>query len=954
MTADYKNTLNLPQTAFEMRANLHQKEPEMLARWAEMGLWEAMRSSRAGAPSFVLHDGPPYANGALHHGHILNKVLKDFIVRDRAMAGLQVSYVPGWDCHGLPIEQQVDKELGAQKAFMTPAQISAACRAYANRFIDSQKTAFMRLGVQGDWQDPYRTMDAAYEAQIMREMVELMAGELIYKSLRPVHWCTVHKTALAEAEVEYADKVSPSIYVAITLEPAAPISQLSQPVQMVVWTTTPWSLPGNVAIAVHPDLDYVVYRLHDTHVMVAEVLLPPFLAALQDTRAEGLSDRAVDSERIVARFKGAELDGLTYQHPFLPRQGVVVADAMVEADAGTGCVHSAPAHGVEDFALGKRRSLTVVSPVGADGRLNQEAGPFAGQSLKEAGANIIAHLDAQRALMSHPERTLTHRYAHCWRCHKPLITRATEQWFMAMDVPYGGGKTLRERAMESLEQVQWIPKWGVDRIGGMLAGRPDWCLSRQRTWGVPIPVVYCEGCNAPFVSPEHMRRVADRVAQEGASAWATHDVATLFGSISCSQCGHQGAHGWRKETDILDVWFDSGVSYAAVLEARGIGHKEGPPADLYLEGSDQHRGWFHSSLLTSLATRKRPPYKAVLTHGFVMDGQGRKISKSLGNFTDPFKHIAENGAELWRLWAASEDYQQDVRISPEILRQLGDSYRKIRNTVRYLLGNLNDFDWQAHAVAWDELQLLDQWAVVQANDVQRHMQTAFEQYNFHSSMQRLMQWCNVELSAFYLDVIKDRLYASAANSRARRSAQTAMYLILNDLVRLMAPVFCFTSEEAYGAMNKATGSPPSVHLTRYPGGDDDDAMALLRTRAAADASEVTKRFGHFFAVRPQATQALETARRGKEIGASVQAQVTFVGSAQALQNLEAFDDATWAELLIVSEVSRKTVQGDDALTVHIAPALGQKCPRCWLLRPLIARSQTSDDAVCARCNEAIS
>jgi isoleucyl-tRNA synthetase len=946
MTTDFKTTLNLPVTPFEMRANLAQKEPQFLAQWEADDLWGAICRSRAGAKAFVLHDGPPYANGALHHGHILNKVLKDIIIKDRTMAGYAVNYVPGWDCHGLPIEVQVDKELGARKASMQPHEIAAACRAYAHRFVESQKASFKRLGVLGAWDEAYRTMDAPYEAQIMRETARLMEGELIYKTLRPVHWCTVHQTALAEAEVEYADRTSPSIYVAFAAKPEGPLAALNVPAHLVIWTTTPWTLPGNVAVVVHPELTYVAYRLGERVVVVAESTLPAFLKTLADSQ-----HIAFDANKIMARFSGAELAGVHYSHPFLPRDGQVVTDTFVETDTGTGCVHTAPGHGAEDFAVGQRLGLPTLSPVDARGVLTDEAGPFAGLALKEASAQIIAYLEKSGVLLSDPALTLNHRYAHCWRCHKPIITRATEQWFVAMDKPFAGGGSLRERAMACLADVKWVPAWGVDRIGGMLKGRPDWCLSRQRTWGVPIPILYCMRCDAPFRSPKHMRRVADRVEKEGASAWTIHDVQTLFGDVRCGECGHDQM---RKETDILDVWFDSGVSYAAVLEARGIGHTQGPPADLYLEGSDQHRGWFHSSLLTSLATRERPPYRTVLTHGFVVDGQGRKISKSLGNFVDPFKAIEQEGAELWRLWVASEDYQQDVRISPEILRQLKDAYRKIRNTLRYLLGNLHGFDPSTQSLTFSAMNPLDQFAVGQAQEAVATIRAAYSTYSLHNALQRLLEWCNTDLSAFYLDVLKDRLYASAPQSDARRSAQTALYIIAQDMVRVMAPICAFTSEEAWQHLPHRAGAAKSVHMAYYDDTDASGPDAQLRNAAKAAYPTLLTSFQNVFQVRRTVLAVLEEARRDKRIGSSVQARVVLSGGAQALAPLAAFAPAVWADLLIVSQVEIVAHPDDAPLKVVVEVASGEKCPRCWLYRALVTSPDSTDTAVCARCTKALS
>jgi isoleucyl-tRNA synthetase len=944
---DYKQTLHLPQTAFEMRAGLARKEPAQLQAWAARGLYRQIRSARQGAPRFVLHDGPPYANGGLHHGHILNKILKDLIVKDRTMAGFDAPFVPGWDCHGLPIEVQVDRELGPKKAEMGKADIHAACRAYAERFVDSQRESFERLGVFGRWEAPYLTMRSRYEGTTLRALAQLVAQGLVYKGLRPVHWCMVHQTALAEAEVEYEDHRSPSAYVAFAARPSAgdaTVAGLPEVFDWVIWTTTPWTLPANVAIAVHPDVPYVAYPVNGRLRMVAEPLLSAFLAAV--------GAPPVDATQVVGPWPGRELAGQTYTHVFLPRLGRVVLGEHVTVDAGTGCVHTAPGHGADDFDMGRRHGLEVLSPVDGAGVLQEAAGPYAGLKVQAANPAILADLARSGALLGPADAQVAHRTAHCWRCHKPTITRATQQWWVAMDRPFAGGDTLRARALAALEAVQWVPQWGSERIRGMLSGRPDWCLSRQRTWGVPIAVVYCTGCDTPHAEPASMRRVAEAFDVHGASIWYTRSVEELFGALKCATCN--GTH-FRKEQDILDVWFDSGVSFSAVLADERLGHTDGPPADLYLEGSDQHRGWFHSSLLLSLACREQPPYRSVLTHGFVVDGNGKKISKSKGNFVDPFRAIAQDGAELLRLWVAHEDYRGDVRLSQQILSRLSDSYRKVRNTIRYLLGNLYDFDPQHDAVAPQQLHAVDQYALALGAHAAQRVRTGYAQYTFHNVLQALVELCTVDLSAFYLDMLKDRLYASPQKSVARRSAQTALYVLARDLLRLMAPIFCFTAEEAWGHLPRYPSDPDSIHLALYPGETmngtpaDPPQIAALRAHVAHSQAELLARFGVVRDVRRQANAVLEQARRDKLLGASTEAQLTFSGDAAALAPLRVHSETLWADMLIVSSV--RIVAGDATqLQVAVAVAQGQKCARCWLYRTEVGQD-AAHPHLCGRCLE---
>ena len=933
---DYRQTLNLPKTEFPMRAGLARKEPEILARWEREGLYDRIREARAGGPRFVFHDGPPYANGHLHHGHILNKILKDIVVKDRTMRGFQTGFVPGWDCHGLPIEVQVDKELGSRKATMDPIAFRRACADYARRFVDIQRDEFRRLGVLARWDVPYLTMDPTYEAQTIRELATFADAGLLYKGLRPVNWCIVHRTALAEAEVEYDDRRSPSVYVAFEVVDELP--GVEGPVDLVIWTTTPWTLPANLAIAVHPDLSYVAYPIRGRLRVVAEPLLAAFLGAI----GAGEADRG----RIAGRWRGGELEGLRYRHALVDRVAPVVLGTHVTLDAGTGCVHTAPGHGSEDFEVGRRYGLDVLSPVDEEGVFTEEAGTFAGLRVFEANSKIVRALDDKGVLLNRPGDEVTHRYAHCWRCHEPIILRATAQWWVAVDRAYGGGPSLRERALSAIDRVTWIPPWGKERIRGMLEARPDWCLSRQRAWGVPIPVVYCVACDEAIASGDRMRQVAEIFSREGADAWYARPIEELMPGLVCPSCG---GSSFRKETDILDVWFESGVSWAAVVEQGGLARDDGPPVDLYLEGSDQHRGWFHSSLLCGLATRGRAPFREVLTHGFVVDGEGKKISKSKGNFVDPFETIDRQGAELLRLWVAGEDYREDIRISPEIVTRLGDGYRKLRNTLRFLLGNVSDFDPDRDAVDFDGLEPIDRYALARFDTTRRRILEAYEAYAFHTVMQKAIESAVVDLSAFYLDVLKDRLYASHPASRERRSAQTVLYVIARDFIRLLAPVMSFTAEEAWGHLPKRKGDPESVHLCLHPGVADEGWMSRLRETSEKERESVEGLYLPSLEARAVVLRALEEARRQKLIGSSTEASVVLGVPKERWDVFERLGSAELATLFIVSKVEVHPAEVFEA-EVHRAP--GRKCARCWLYREDVGASGEHPE-LCARCAEVV-
>jgi isoleucyl-tRNA synthetase len=789
---DYKDTLNLPKTEFPMKANLVKREPETIARWEREKLYHQIRKSSKDRKRYNLHDGPPYANGHIHMGTAFNKILKDIIVKSRQMAGFDAPYVPGWDCHGLPIEHRVDTELGPEKAQMSQAEVRSYCRKYADKYIDIQRNEFKRLGVLGDWEDPYLTMNYAYEATIVREFGRFALGGSVYRSKKPIYWCTSCRTALAEAEVEYEAHTSPSIYVKFPM-----VSDLSglrpslegKKVFMAIWTTTPWTIPANLAIALHPELEYVAVDTGE------DVLI----------LAKGLADICMDtfgikSYEIIGEFKGPELERLNAKHPLYDRPSLIVLAPYVTLDAGTGCVHTAPGHGREDYETGLQYRLDVYSPVDDRGVFTRDVGYFAGMNVFDANSKVNQKLQETGALLK--QETISHDYPHCWRCKNPVIFRSTEQWFISMQE-----NSLRKKALKAIrEQVSWIPSWGQDRIYGLIENRPDWCISRQRAWGVPITLFTCAGCGHIVFSEEILDHVASLVEKHGADIWFQETEERLVpAGTKCPECG--GAK-IKKETDILDVWFDSGVSYAAVMEARpGLGS----PADLYLEGSDQHRGWFHSSLLCSVGTRGYAPYRNVLTHGFVVDGSGKAMHKSAGNVIAPEDLIKNYGAEIIRLWVAGEDYRDNIRLSKEILDRLVEAYRRIRNTCRFIIGNLYDFNPATDRIAYEDMLELDRWSLHRLQELSERVLKAYDSFEFHPVFHSLHNFCVLDLSAFYLDIIKDRLYVSPPKSLLRRSAQTALHEILEVLVRLMAPILSFTAEEIWQVLQDEE-RPPSVHM----------------------------------------------------------------------------------------------------------------------------------------------
>jgi isoleucyl-tRNA synthetase len=927
---DYKTTLNLPKTEFPMRANLPKTEPTMLAWWEGIGIEKRLREVSADRPLWILHDGPPYANGHIHMGHVLNKVLKDIVVKSRAMAGFNAVYVPGFDCHGLPIEHQVDKELGLDKpgvdvrGAMDPVEKIRRCRAYAQMFVDIQREEFRRLGVFGDWDHAYMTMTPAYEGVIVRELGRLVGRGLVYKGLKPVHWCMYCKTALAQAEVEYEEQRTPSVYVKFPLVTPHPEVPDAPKQSVVVWTTTPWTLPANLAVAVSPHARYVALDVAGETLFVAEDLIDELVKVAR-----------LSTPTVIRRLEGFQLEGFEYKHPWIDRVGKIYAADFVTMDAGTGLVHVAPGHGEEDYDLGKSQGLPIYNPVDDDGRFVADVEHFAGLTVWDANRKIIDLLRERGALVA--EAPLTHTYPHCWRCKNPTLFRATEQWFVGLD-----RDGLRARTLEAIRRdVQWIPPWGEERIYNMVAHRPDWTISRQRVWGVPIVAFYCAGCEALLLEQPVIEHVARLFAEgRGIEEWYLRSEAALLPpGLQCSRCG---GRDFRKGTDTLDVWFDSGCSHAAVLETRP---ELRWPAELYLEGSDQHRGWFHSSLLEAMATRGAPPYKAVLTCGFVVDGEGRKMSKSVGNTVGPEDLMPKYGAEVLRLWVAAEDYTEDIRLSGEILERLADAYRRLRNTCRFLLGNLGDFDPGRHRQPYAALDEVDRFVLDRLARLVDRVARAYDEYQFHTVFHALHNFCAVDLSALYLDVIKDRLYTAAPDDPRRRAAQTACYDVLSALLRLLAPILSFTAEEAWRHL--PGGKAESVHLERFP----EVPLAWLD-------DTLEQEWRRLLEVRREIAKALETARARGLIGSGLEASVTVARAPEDLPDLLERKRELLPTLLIVSRVSLAPAgepaavqyesQEIPGLVIGVDHARGAKCARCWMWTEGVG-ADAEHPTLCERC-----
>jgi len=909
---DYKDTLNLPKTAFPMKAGLDRLEPRILAEWEN--IYAKIREARKDAPKYILHDGPPYANGDIHMGHALNKILKDIIVKIKTMEGFDAPFVPGWDCHGLPIEHQVDKKLGKRKHEISLSEKRKLCREYAAGFVEKQRESFKRLGVFGLWDKPYLTMNHKYEADTVRELALFMDSGALYQGLKPVHWCTSCRTALAEAEVEYENHTSPSIFVKFPLAEgeAEKLGLSGGNVSVVIWTTTPWTLPANRAVCVHPSFDYSAVRFGDEVLILASELTGRVTPLFGNGEAEE-----------IRKFTGAELENIQTLHPLYERKSPVILGRHVTLEQGTGAVHTAPGHGQDDYAVGLKYGLEVFNPVRGDGRFTDDLEMFGGLKVPQANGEIIEKLKTTGRLL-HNEN-VEHSYPHCWRCKKPIIFRATAQWFISMEK-----NGLREKALECIKKTKWVPSWGLERIYGMVENRPDWCISRQRSWGVPITILFCEKCGEPMISGDVARKAADRMEEAGADAWFEIEADEFL--PDGAKCGKCGAEEFLKENDILDVWFDSGVSHRLVL-------KDYPdlswPADLYLEGSDQHRGWFQSSLLESVSTIGQAPYKTVLTHGYAVDKNGRKMSKSVGNVISPEKVIKRYGAEVLRLWVASENYMEEVRISDEILKRLSEAYRKIRNTVRFMLGNLSDFDPGSNRVEFDSLPEIDRFILDRGAKMQEKVLKAFGKYEYHYFYHSVYNFCVVDLSAFYLDIIKDRLYTFPAASHGRRSAQTALYELTGLLVKLMAPVLSFTAEEIRQAMpDYREGS--SVHTETF----HDTSGLRLDEQTRAD-------WEYLWEMRKETLKLLEDKRRAGEIGHSLDAKIVITVSGKNFSRLEKHLDEL-PFVFIVSQVELKRKESG-AMEISAARADGEKCERCWNYCADVG-SNGRHPGICGRCS----
>lgn len=932
MPIDYKDTLNLPKTDFPMKANLSQKEVEILNFWDNNHIYQKIQEKNRNNKSFILHDGPPYANGNIHIGHALNKILKDIIVKYKSMQGFYSPFVPGWDCHGLPIELQVDKNLGEKKEHVDILTKRRLCREYADKFVNIQREEFKRLGVFGDWGKPYLTMSYDYEASIAREFFRFVSSGYVYKGKKPVHWCPSCITALAEAEVEYAEKESPSIYVRFQVlaeDTKKYLPKLSlEKVYIVIWTTTPWTLPANLALAVHPELIYAAVQEGEEIHIVAEDSL------------HTLKENGVIKGEIVLKIPGNKLEGLRAKHPFIDRESRVIIGDFVTAGEGTGIVHIAPGHGEDDYEVALKYGLDIYAPVDDKGKFTKHVPEFEGQFVFKANEGIIALLKERKAILG--DKKIRHSYPHCWRCKKPVIFRATEQWFISMEKG-----NLRVKCLKEIERVEWIPSWGKERIYGMVSNRPDWCVSRQRTWGVPITIITCEECGNFVWDEELFNKIVELIERNGADIWFTIDIKDLIKEgYKCNKCN---GISFIKEMDILDVWFDSGVSHASVLERD---KRLAWPANMYLEGSDQHRGWFQSSLIASVGTKGKAPYNIVLTHGFTVDGQGKKMSKSLGNVIAPQEVIKTNGAEIIRLWVSAEDYRDDVRLSKDILNRLTEAYRKIRNTGRFLLGNISDFDGKDYS---NNLLEIDRWAMSRLQGLIRRVHAAYEDFNFHEVFHSIYNFCIVDMSSFYLDILKDRIYTFKANSLQRRASQWVMYQILVDMTRLMAPILSFTAEEIWHYIQKLPFNKEkyeSVFLSGFP---------YVNEQYLDDSLE--KKWERLIEIRDEANKALEIKRKEKFIGSSLEAKLIFYLPDEQLSLLMDYKDFL-PTLFITSQVDIYPVkQKPDGsyyesteikdMFIKVEHAEGTKCERCWNWSNTTGKFHEHPH-ICERCYIAIS
>lgn len=922
---DYGATLNLPKTSFQMKANLPNKEPKFIKMWQEQEIY--FKGIDKDKPSFILHDGPPYANGEIHIGHALNKILKDIILKYKRLRGYNAPYIPGWDTHGLPIELKVTEKLGSKAKEMTPAEIRELCAEYAKKWVGIQREGFVRLGVLGDWENPYLTLKPEYEAKQLEVFGELYENGYIFKGLKPIYWSPVTETALAEAEIEYKNVSSPSIYVKMKAnQDLLDRIGMTEETWVVIWTTTPWTLPANVAISLNPDFEYGVYKTEKGNLILGKDLAEQAFSAME-----------IENYELIKEVVGRDIERTTYQHPFLDRTGLVILGTHVTADAGTGCVHTAPGHGQDDYVVGTRYGLPVISPINHKGVLTEDAGQFAGLFYAKANKEICTYLEGTGDLLK--LKMIEHSYPHDWRSKTPVIFRATEQWFVNVE-----GSDIRERALKALDDVTFIPAWGRNRIGSMLETRPDWCISRQRVWGVPIPVFYNVATGKEIFNRDILNRIIEIVKKEGTIAWVKYSAEELIGEELLEKYNLKDVE-LRKETNIMDVWFDSGVSHRAVLETRGdLLHR---PADLYLEGSDQHRGWFQTSLLTSIGSTHDAPFKNILTHGFVNDGEGKKMSKSVGNTVVPADVIKVYGADILRLWCASVDYREDVKISDNILKQMAEAYRRVRNTARYILGNSNDFNPNTDRVPYEQLMEIDKWALHKLEVLKRKVTENYDKYEFYNLFQDIHYFAGVDMSAFYLDIIKDRLYTEGTNSIERRSAQTVMTEILVTLTKMIAPILSFTAEEIWETLPEVLKDKESVLLTDWYKENDEYLNP-----------EIENKWVEIIKVRKEANKSLEKARQGKDriIGNSLDAKVMLHSTDAEIQkflveNREKLELALIvSEVEIVENIDETFTKGEEAtdLYIKVLHAEGEKCERCWKYSKELGKDP-EHPTLCPRC-----
>lgn len=929
MSQDYNSTLNLPKTEFQMRASLPQKEPVFLEKWNEENLYENLIKHNEGKPKFILHDGPPYANGDIHMGHSLNKILKDIIVRYKNMSGFQAPHIPGWDTHGLPIERQAIKKIGIDKANISPLEFRKQCKDFALSYVENQKVQMRRLGIMSDFDHPYLTLHKEFEAKQIDIFGDMAKKGYIYKGLKPVYWCPHDETALAEAEIEYAEDECDSIYVKFKLKDDKGLFDGlnidKSKIFFVIWTTTTWTLPGNVAIAVNPDFEYALVKFGDEYYVMAKDLINNVKKAADLPEYE-----------VVKTFSGSELEYITTQHPFLDRDSVVITGSHVTLETGTGCVHTAPGFGADDFIVcQKYKELPIVVPVNGKGILTDDAGKYAGLYYEKSNKAILEDLKANGDLLA--VEHIVHQYPHCWRCKHPIIFRATEQWFCSID-------GFKDKALEEIKKVNWIPGWGEDRISNMVKDRNDWCISRQRTWGVPIPIFYCKKCHKEIITKETINAVSELFKKEGSDAWYKYSADEILPKGTKCSCG---CDEFEKETDIMDVWFDSGSSHTAVLETR-----EGQrfPADLYLEGNDQYRGWFQSSLLTSVASRGAAPYKNVLIHGFIIDMDGRKMSKSAGNGKSPSEICDKFGADILRLWVASSDFKSDIRVSDDIFKQLSESYRKIRNTARYILGNINDFDPNENMIAFENMTEIDKWALIKLNKLVKKVTESYDEYEFHTVYHAVHNFCVVDMSNFYLDVIKDRLYCEKTDSLLRRSAQSSMYLILDSLVKILTPILAFTSQEIFEMMPKLESHDERhILFNDFPKYNENLCDDELETK-----------WQKIITIRDDIKKALEDARKNKIIGSSLDAKVTIYCNNEEYDFIKSIGEKEFAVILISSKVeivktsdTNKGIKGEDTdIYIEVKKAEGEKCERCWIYDESVGQNH-SHPTLCHRCAQVI-